>query len=87
MHLLILTLVINLLIFFQKEFTMINVSLDYIEHNKTITIFTHITCLFHLFVISNIFYHEGQLWSLFKLIMKIIIYTFNNNQYPIEIQF
>lgn len=59
MHLLILTLVINLLIFFQKELTMINLSLDYIEHNKTITISTLITCLFHLFVISNIFYHEG----------------------------
>lgn len=59
MHLLILTLVINLLIFFQKELTMINLSLDYIEHNKTITISTLITRLFHLFVISNIFYHEG----------------------------
>ena len=59
MHLLILTLVINLLIFFQKELTMINLSLDNIELNKTITISTLVTRLFHLFVISNIFYHEG----------------------------
>ena len=37
----------------------IYLSLDYIEHNKTITISTLITRLFHLIVISNIFYHEG----------------------------
>ena len=59
MHLLILTLVINLLIFYQKELTMINLSLDYIEHNKTIATSTLITRFFHLFAISNFFYHEG----------------------------
>ena len=46
--------------FLSEGFNNDHLSLDYIEHNKTILPYPHfnITLLFHLFVISNMFYYE-----------------------------